>query len=158
LQRDYENALRRNQEIKTKQRFADVSKQLETESKGERFTLIDPAMLPQEPVSPNRPAILFLGLIFSISIPIGFVFVSDSISGTIRGSTGVKRVMDAIPLSIIPYQMNMIEIENNKKINRIQLFSIIGLSILAVVVVHFLITPLDVLWFRILRKIELFTG
>lgn len=65
LKRDYENALRRNHEITTKLRAADISQQLESESKGERFTLIDPAALPEEPVSPNRPAILFLGLVLS---------------------------------------------------------------------------------------------
>ena len=66
LMRDYENALAQYQETKAKQSRADVGKQLESESKGERFTLIDPAALPEEPISPNRPAILFLGFVFSL--------------------------------------------------------------------------------------------
>ena len=154
LQRDYENALRRNQEIKKKQRSADISKQLESESKGERFTLIDPAMLPEEPVSPNRPAILFLGLIFSIGSAVGFAFISDSISGAVRGSKGVERVLGMAPLSIVPYQLNMDDIVNNKMINRRLLLIAMSVVVLVVVIIHYLVTPLDVLWFRILRKLE----
>ena len=155
LRRDYENALRRNQEIKAKQRAADISMQLETESKGERFTLIEPAALPEEPVSPNRPAILFLGLIFSIGAAVGFVLVLDSISGTVRGSKGVERILGVSPLSIVPYQLNLHDIENHKKLNKRLLIIIIGVVVLVMVLVHFLITPLDVLWFRILRKLDL---
>ena len=155
LQRDYENALRRNQEIKAKQRAADISMQLESESKGERFTLIDPAALPEEPVSPNRPAILFLGLIFSIGAAGGFVFLSLSLSGAVCGSKAVENILGASPLSVVPYQLNLNDIENRKKLNKRMLIIIICLAVLAVVIVHFLISPLDVLWFRILRKLDL---
>jgi len=158
LQRDYENALRRNQEVKAKQRAADISKQLETESKGERFTLIDPPVLPEEPVSPNRPAILFLGFILSIASGIGFVLISDSISGTVRGSNGIERVLGMTPLSIVPYQLNMDDIQNKEKINKRMLLSIIAIVIVLVFIVHFLIAPLDVLWFRMLRKFDILFG
>ncbi|MFC1589242.1 GumC family protein [Pseudomonadota bacterium] len=158
LAREYENALQRHQEIKAKQRAADISKQLESESKGERFTLIDPPALPEEPVSPNRPVILFLGLILSIGSAVGFVFIADSISGTVRGSRGVESILGVSPLSVVPYQLNMDDVENRKKINKRLLFIIIGGLIIVLLVVHFLISPLDVLWFRILRKIDLFVG
>ena len=155
LQREYDNALRRNQDIKSKQRSADIAKQLETESKGERFTLIDPAALPEEPVSPNRPAILFLGLILSIGVSLGFGFISDAISGTVRGSKGVETVLGITPLSIVPYQLNMDDIENHNKTNKRILFIVVGVVILVVFIIHFFISPLVVLWFRALRKFDL---
>ena len=158
MQRDYENALRRNQNIKQKQRSADISKQLESESKGERFTLIDPAMLPEEPVSPNRPVILFLGLILSVSMGLGFVLLTDSLRRVVRGSNSIEAILGVLPLSKIPYQMSMADIEYNKKNNKRFLIFIISSFVLVLVIVHFLISPLDVLWFRMLRKIELFTG
>ena len=158
LLRDYENALSRNRDVKAKQRSADIAMQLESESKGERFTLIDPPALPEEPVSPNRPAILFLGLILSIGSALGFVFVSDSISGTVRGSKGVEMLLGVTPLSVVPYQLNMGDIEKHKTLNKRLLFIIFGIIILVMVIVHFLITPLDVLWFRVLRKFDLFVG
>ena len=155
LQRDYENALRRHQNVKAKQRAADISKQLETESKGERFTLIDPAMLPEEPVSPNRPAILFLGLIFSIGSAVSFAFISDSMSGAVHGTGGVKAILGVAPLSVLPYQLNMVDIEYHKKVNKRLLYVVLAATIFLIVLVHFLISPLDVLWFRVLRKIDI---
>ena len=46
-------------------------RELEKERKGEKFTLIDPAILPEEPVSPNRPAIIFLSLVLALGAGVG---------------------------------------------------------------------------------------
>ena len=158
LQREYDNALSRNQEIKSKQRSADIAKQLEAESKGERFTLIEPPALPEEPVSPNRPAIIFLGLIFSIISSVGFIYVSDSVSETIRGSKGVERVLGVTPLSVIPYHLNIDDIKKNNMMNKGLLLVIVGIFIFTIIIIHFFISPLDVLWFRLLRKYDSFIG
>ncbi len=155
LKRDYENAVVRYQETKAKQMQADVARQLETESKGERFTLIDPPALPEEPVSPNRPAILFLGFILSLGSGIGFAVVADAIGGAVHGARGVKMVLGVLPLSVIPYQMNARDVSKRRKT---RLFLIIGtvLALLvALIFVHFAISPLDVLWFRVMRKGEM---
>ena len=45
---------------------ARVAHGLEKGQMGERFTLIDPAKLPEKPVRPNRPVILLMGLILGI--------------------------------------------------------------------------------------------
>ncbi len=155
LKRNYENAVVRYQETKAKQMQADVAMQLETESKGERFTLIDPPALPEEPVSPNRPAILFLGFILSLGSGIGFAVVADAIGGAVHGARGVKMVLGVLPLSVIPYQMNARDVSKRRKT---RLFLIIGtvLALLvALIFVHFAVSPLDVLWFRVMRKGEM---
>ncbi len=56
LNRDHENSIRRYQEVKAKLMEAEVAQQMEKDSKGERFSLIDPAQLPEKPFSPNGPA------------------------------------------------------------------------------------------------------
>ena len=158
LARDYSNAVSRYQEIKSKQRSADISMQLESESKGERFTLIDPAALPEEPVSPNRPVILLIGFILSLGSSVGFAFVADAVSGTIRGSRGVESLLGMGPLSIVPYQLTLLDIDKRQKINKGLLFLIVGAVIFVLLIAHFLITPLDVLWFRMLRKFDILFG
>jgi uncharacterized protein involved in exopolysaccharide biosynthesis len=155
LKRDYENAVRRYQETKAKQMQADVAKQLETESKGEKFTLIDPAAMPEKPVSPNRPAILFLGFILALGSSLGFAIVADAISGTVRGARSIQRSLGALPLSVIPYVMNLEENAKTKRVKKrvVILFVVIIISVL--LLIHYLVSPLDVLWFRILRKIDI---
>ena len=158
LSRDYSNATSRYREIKEKQRSADISMQLESESKGERFTLIDPAALPEEPVSPNRPIILLIGFILSVGSSVGYALVADAVSGTVRGSRGIEAALGMAPLSVVPYQLTMLDIDKRQKINKGLLFFIIGAIIFVLLIVHFLMTPLDVLWFRMLRKIDILFG
>ena len=150
LTRDYENAVRQYQETKAKQVRADTAKQLESEKKGERFVLIDPPALPEEPISPNRPAILFLGFVFSLGSGIGFAFVADAIGGAVRGARQIQVSLGVTPLAVIPYQMNLADIRKKKIIRK--------RTVIGILLIHFLISPLDVLWFRILRKFEIFTA
>ena len=56
LTRDYENAQTRYREVKAKQMQAEVAQELEKDRKAERFSLGEPANLPERPVSPNRLA------------------------------------------------------------------------------------------------------
>ena len=151
LTRDYENAVAQYNETRAKQMRADVSKQLESEEKGERFTLIDPPALPEEPISPNRPAILFLGLVFSIGSGIGFAFVADAISGAVRGARGIQRLVGVAPLATIPYQMNMSDLHKRKKLQKRTILVGILAIIAGMLLIHFLISPIDGVWFRVLR-------
>ncbi len=155
LRRDYENAVARYQETKAKQMQADVAKQLEAESKGEKFTLIDPAALPEKPVSPNRPAIIFLGFILALGSGLGFAIVADAISGTVRGARSIQRSLGALPLSIIPYEMNLQDRVKSKRIKKRVVILFVAVIVFALLFIHFVVSPLDVLWFRILRKIDI---
>lgn len=155
LRRDYENSVVRYQQTKAKQMQADVAKQLESESKGEKFTLIDPAILPEEPVSPNRPAIIFLGFILALGGGLGFAVLSDAISGTVRGVRGITRSMGVAPLSVIPYEMNLRDHIKTRRIKKRVILLFFAVIIVALLFIHFVISPLDVLWFRILRKVDI---
>ncbi len=158
LKRDYENAVMRYQETKAKQMQADIAKQLEAESKGEKFTLIDPAALPEKPVSPNRAAIIFLGFILAFGSAMGFAIVADAISGTVRGARSIQRSLGALPLSTIPYEMNLQDRVKSKRIKKRVVILFVAVIVFALLFIHFLVSPLDVLWFRILRKIDILTA
>ncbi len=155
LKRDYENAIIRYQETKAKQMQADVAKQLEAESKGERFTLIEPAILPEKPVSPNRPAIIFLGFILALGCSLGFAIVADAISGTVRGARSIQRLLGALPLAVIPYEMNLLDEAKTQRIKKRVVLLFFAIILFALLFIHFVVSPLDVLWFRILRKIDI---
>ncbi len=155
LKRDYENAVIRYQETKAKQMQADVAKQLEAESKGERFTLIEPAVMPEKPISPNRPAILFLGFILALGCSLGFAVVADAISGTVRGARSVQRLLGALPLAVIPYEMNLQDKAKTQRIKKRVVVLFVAIIAFALLFIHFVVSPLDVMWFRILRKFDI---
>ena len=155
LLRDYTNKVSRYQQTKEKQMRADVAEQLESESKGERFTLIEPAALPEKPISPNRPAIIFLGCILAIGSGLGFALAADAISGTVRGSRSIQRSLGALPLAIIPYEMNLQDSAKTKRIKKRIVLLFIAIIVSVLIFIHFVVSPLDVLWFRVLRKFDI---
>lgn len=135
LRRDYDNAVTKYHEIKQKQLQAQVGEQLERESKGERFSLIDPPSFPTQPIKPNRPGIMLLGTVLSMGGGIGLAAVSEFLDQTVRGAKAITGLLKAPPLSMIPY------IENRKDRRRKRRKFIIGLStsvMLTVAVILFL--------------------
>lgn len=153
--RDYDNASAKYKEMKAKQLQAELGRSLEQERKGERFTLIDPAVLPEEPVSPNRPALLFLGLVFAVGAGVGFAFLLEALSPAIRGRDALYAISGMQPLVVVPYIET--EKETKKEQGKWLRLAIIGVVIVVVALVafHFLVKPLDVTWFLLLRKLGL---
>ncbi len=66
LVREVESEQAKYNELRQKQLTAQLAQNLETEQKGERFTLIEPPMAPEDPVSPNRKAILALDVLWAV--------------------------------------------------------------------------------------------
>lgn len=154
MMRDHDNAVAQFRDIKAKQMEAGVSKQLEKESKGERFSLIDPPALPEKPVSPNRPAIMFLGLILSLGSGIGFAIAKDAMENTVTSRKGVAVLMGANPLGIIPYIVNGQDRYLRKRTKRRWIgFFIISL-VVGLLLIHFLWMPLDIVAIKVMRLID----
>ena len=158
LVREYDNAVMRYQTIKSKQMTAEVGKQLEKERKGEKFTLIDPAALPEEPISPNRPAIIFLSLVLALGAGIGSAAVAEGMTNAVRGTKSLAAILNTAPLAVIPYLPNIADTRAQQKKKRIVIISLVAGIIIIILLVHFLFSPLDVLWFRVLRKVDTVVG
>ena len=157
LSRDHEASLMRYREIKTKQMQADIGQELEKDRKGERFSLIDPPQLPEQPSSPNRPAILLLGLVFSMGGGLGCAAVLENLDDSVRGSRALAGLLPVPVLAVIPYVENNEEKRRKRKIAGVTVASAVAALILAVLLVHFFLIPLDVLWFRALRWFQIHT-
>ncbi len=153
LVRDQSNTDAKYREIKAKQMEAEVAQQLEKESKAERFTLIDPPQLPEKPVSPNRPAIVFLGLMLSLGGGIGYTAASESLDKSVRGVHGIMRLVGVAPLASIPYRETDQERATRRRRQRwIALGVLVTLGV-TVALIHIFVVPLDVAWFKLLRKL-----
>jgi len=158
LVRDFENSTQRYQEIKAKQMTAEVAQSMEKERKGEKFTLIDPAILPEEPISPNRPAIIFLSLVLALGAGIGSAAAAESMDSAVRGAKGVVSILNTAPLAVIPYLASDADISRQSKRRRLMLAGVIGGIVVVLLLINFLYSPLDVLWFRGLRKLDNIVG
>jgi uncharacterized protein involved in exopolysaccharide biosynthesis len=158
IMRELDHASARYNDIKAKQMMAAVGQEMEKERKGEKFTLIDPAIRPEEPISPNRPAIIFLSLVLALGAGVGSAAVAESMSTAIRGSKGLVAILQTAPLAVIPYLPNAADDRARTSKKRMMIFAVIAGIIVLVLLVHFLFTPLDVLWFRGMRKVDAIIG
>lgn len=154
LKRDYDNSVRRYQELKAKEMEAEIGQQLEKERKGERFSLLEPPQFPEKPIRPNRPAIVVLGFILSIAGGLGYALAADGMDSSVRSARGVTAILSAPPLSVIPYMKNNEDLVRAEKTKRLAIIAFVSSFVVAVLLVHLLWTPLDVLWFKGLRKVD----
>jgi uncharacterized protein involved in exopolysaccharide biosynthesis len=152
LARDLENAQLRYQQIRAKQSDAQISDHLETEKKGERFTMIEPPLPPEKPISPNRILIVAMGLVLSLGAGFGAVVLKDSLDPSIRGINDVRRLLSVAPLAAIPTIVTQAESRRRRRVTR---YSWQGVFVALVAVgasVHFLVRPLDIVWLSLLHR------
>jgi uncharacterized protein involved in exopolysaccharide biosynthesis len=103
IQREYDNAVKKYHELKQNLLEAQVSQQLESENRGERFSLIEPAFVPSAPDSPNRIRILLVGVVLSMISGLGFASVAEYLDQSVRGARRVSQLLGAPPIVSIPY-------------------------------------------------------
>ncbi len=156
--RELEQTSANYQNTRSKQITAEVGQEMEKERKGEKFTLIDPAVLPEEPISPNRPAIIFLSLVLALGAGVGSAAVAESMNAAVRGAKGLVAILNTAPLAIIPYLPNEADSRAQSKKKRITIIAVLAAIIIILLLVHFLFSPLDVLWYRGLRKVDRIVG
>jgi polysaccharide biosynthesis transport protein len=109
LQREYESAVKKYREIKQSLMSAELALELEKEQRGERYSILEPPERPDSPHSPNRRAIILLGLVLGLGAGVGYASVAEYMDRTIRGARGVAGLLQAPPLAVIPYIPNGID-------------------------------------------------
>ncbi len=155
LTRDQDNAWAKYKDLKARQMEAQLSQSLETERKGERFTLIEPPELPEKPLKPNRMAILFLGVMFSFAGGVGTVAVSENMDTTVRGGRMLTALMKLPPLGTIPYIETAEDVRKRRRRRWLLSVTIVASIVAAIMAVHLFYKPLDVLWYLVLRRLDI---
>ena len=154
LLRDYDSTQIRYRDTRARLMEAQLSKSLELERKGERFTLIEPPTLPETPLSPNRKAILFAGLILALAAGAGMVLLREKTDDSVWSGDDYKGPVYGVsaPL-LVPYIAN----DRDVRMRKLRIGFTFAFAIVAVIStalsVHLLHTPLDVLWFSTARRL-----
>ncbi|MFZ0548559.1 MAG: hypothetical protein WAM60_24130 [Candidatus Promineifilaceae bacterium] len=103
LQRKYQNAKANYADLQGRLRAADVAANVEQEITGRRFTLLEPAMVPIAPSSPNRPAMMVLGILVAFGVGAGCVVLAEILDKSIRSVSQLTRIVGSPPVVVIPY-------------------------------------------------------
>jgi uncharacterized protein involved in exopolysaccharide biosynthesis len=134
---------------------ARVAHGLEKEQMGDRFTLIDPAKLPEKPIRPNRPVVLLIGLILGIGTGVGTASLREA---TDHSAHRPEDLTTTFPIPVLAEIPEIVTLEDEMR-RRKRLGVIIGsvfIALLAsVLAIHFFVIDLDVLWARVIRHFAL---
>jgi succinoglycan biosynthesis transport protein ExoP len=152
MARDLESAQFKYQEILSKQTEAQVSANLESERKGERFTLIEPPQPPEKPIKPNRLLILIVGLFMSVAAGIGAVIARDAFDASVRGPSDIRLMLQVPALASIPVIVTIADRARRRKIIGFSWGGSIAVLLLAATMLHLFVRPLDVVWVTLLRR------
>ncbi len=153
LTRDRENSVARYRDMKAKVMEAEVGQELEKDRKGERFSLIDPPQLPEKPRSPNRPAILLIGLVAAAGGGLGYGGLLEAADQSIKSPKQLGRIFAAPLLSVIPH-IETAEERTRRGRKRIVLWMLVATGIvIAALLIHLFYMPLEVLWYLVPRRL-----
>jgi len=154
---DYENAKNKYNDIMNKLLEAKVAQGMEEAQKAERFTIIEPAAFPEKPAKPDRPKILLAGFFLSLFAGAGLVAAQESLDRSVKTETDLNSLAGVPVLSVMPF-MSHAEEKRTWKLDRKMLIILAASAVAGVVLlvlVHFFLMPLDILWIRLQRKLLL---
>jgi uncharacterized protein involved in exopolysaccharide biosynthesis len=154
LIRDHDNHLMKYKELKAKQLEAELAQNLEAENKGESFTLIEPPLVPSKAEKPNRPKILAMGIVVSLAASFGLALLVEKLLGGVRGYNEISRVSGYTPLVVLPFITTEKDLRRKRNSRYRMVFYFIVLLSLLVAGFHYFVMDLEVLWFKVLRKVS----
>ncbi len=157
LTRDYDHAILKYREIKAKQMEANLAESLEVERKGERFTLIEPPLLPEKPVKPNRLVILCVGFVFALIGAIGLAFVLDAIDGKVHGYKHLRSFLGSTvgqsPVVVVPFILTEKDmLKKRRYVTAAAISTFVGVAII-VGCFHAFVMPMDTFWYVMMRRL-----
>jgi len=133
---------------------ARMAERITTTANGERITVIESANVPSTPSSPNRPAVMALGLGVGLGLAAGLFLLLELLNQSIRRPVDVERALEITPLATIP----RIESLGRKRLRRFNQILILLSIVVGVPVALWAIDtyylPLDLIFEQIQDKLK----
>ncbi|MGF6862339.1 polysaccharide chain length determinant protein (PEP-CTERM system associated) [Rhodobacteraceae bacterium MBR-64] len=132
---------------------ASTGERIESLSRGQRISIIEPPATPTEPTKPNRILIAGGGTSFGIIAGIALIFLIEFLNRTARRPEDIVNRLGVRPLATIPYMRSRSDVVWKRLVKiTIYLLILVGLPA-AVYAVHLYYLPLDLLADRAMNKL-----
>jgi polysaccharide chain length determinant protein (PEP-CTERM system associated) len=102
LTRGYQTALDSYNDLLKKKTDADQAVQLQHDSAGEQFSVLDPANLPTKPSFPNRPLFATGGLAGGLALGLGLAFFLEMRDSSLKSERDVEFALRLPVLAVVP--------------------------------------------------------
>lgn len=153
LERDQAAVKSRYDDLRARQMAAQTVQNLEGEQQGERFTLLEPPLLPEYPIKPKRKKILAAGFVLALAAAVGIAVLLETLFGRIRGTNALTALMGRKPMVVIPYIVTTSEAQSIRDLRRRLLLLAAGAGLVALALIHALVMPLHTLLISMLARL-----
>jgi uncharacterized protein involved in exopolysaccharide biosynthesis len=152
LNREYDNMAAEHRLAKAKTTTAQTGQEMEQDRQAERFEVLEQAIVPEQPISPDRPRILLAGAFGSVGAGVALLILLEVLDKSIRSSMDLERKLQIRPLVTIPYMVTAAErVRNRRRVERLVTSTVVILG-LVLWMVHEFYLPLDVLMRQLLQR------
>lgn len=155
LERDYANTRAQYDDAVAKKARAETGDVIEALSKGQRISVIEQAVAPLQPASPNRLLIAVGGVAGGLVLGLGMVLLLELMNAGIRRPVELTNRLGITPFATLPYLRTRGEILRRRAIiGAAMAVAVVGVPA-ALWLVHTQVMPLDLLIDRALQKVGL---
>ncbi len=152
LIRNHENAKEMYNDISQKLMEARVSQGMEESQQGERFTITDPAQLPEKPYKPNRLAIILIGFVLGLGGGVGIGAIGESLDSSIKSGRELQKATGIPLFSEIP----LMETDRERTLRWIKraiwLLAVLAAIGIGLYLLDAYVMPLEILWLKIQKR------
>jgi polysaccharide biosynthesis transport protein len=103
LESQHSVALQRYQSFKDKEADAEVAENMEQQSKGETFSVIEPPQYPDTPEKPNRRLLMAVGIFMTGMLAAAAMVAIDMLDPRIYEPKNLMHAFGEMPLATVPY-------------------------------------------------------
>jgi len=140
LERDYENIKASYNSLLNRKLEADIAVNMEKKQKGEQFRIIDPARLPQKPVSPDMKKLFLMAVAAGFGIGGGIIFLLEYFNTSFRSPEDIESYLGFSVMATVPVIYHRKD-KWRKKLNQ-------AFSIFSIMISFFLFVAFAVLSFK----------
>jgi len=157
LLRDYSLAQTRYNDLSAKLLDAKAAQGMEESQTAERFTIIEPAVRPDKPFKPNRVGLILVGVVLALGAGSAFAVAREGLDHSIKTADELTSLSDLPLLASVPIMETDRERWNRRLRWIVVVVGIVAAVAIALIVVHLMVMPLDILVIKLQKRMLLLT-
>lgn len=153
MQRDYENVRVQYDQAVANRARAETGDIIESLSRGQRISVIEQAVAPPEPSSPNRPKLVAAGLGGGMMIGLGLIVLLELMKGAVRRPVDITSKLDIVPFATLSFIHTKREIRRRRALIGAAFAVVLAGIPVGLWVIDAYYMPLDLLFEEVKRKL-----